>query len=217
MSEIIAAAWVQVRDRRVLVVRATGSDAFYLPGGKPEPGETYAESAAREVGEEVGIVLDPADLTLFTEIVAPAHNRPPGTQVRLICFVSCRPHDANAAPANARPVNAGPEDAGPEDVGSEDVGSEDVGSEDVGSEDVGSEDVGPEDAGDGTAGAGTADDGAAGSRAASHWAAGTGTGVEPVPANEIAELDWFTSAQAARCAPAIQLLLAELVVAGLID
>jgi 8-oxo-dGTP diphosphatase len=83
---IIATAWVCVRDRRVLVVRPHYTDAFYLPGGKPETGETYAEAAAREVHEEVGIVLDPADLTLFTEIVAPAHNRPPGTTVRLICY-----------------------------------------------------------------------------------------------------------------------------------
>lgn len=130
---VIATAWVCVRDRRVLVVRPASSDAFYLPGGKPEPGETYAEAAAREVGEEVGIVLDPAGLTPFTEIVAPAHNRPAGTKVRLICFTGGKTDD------------------------------------------------------------------------------------EPAVAAEIAELAWFTSADSARCAPAIRLLVAELVTAGLID
>ncbi|WP_312034599.1 NUDIX domain-containing protein [Actinoplanes sp. TBRC 11911] len=133
MSQVIAAAWVCVRDRRVLVVRATDSDAFYLPGGKPEPGETYAEAAAREVKEEVGLVLDAASLRLFRDIVAPAHNRPPGTTVRLICFTG-----------------------------------------------------------------------------------GTHDG-EPRPDAEIAELDWFTSADSARCAPAIRVLLDELVAAALID
>ena len=132
---VVAAAWVCVRDRRVLVVRAGDSDAFYLPGGKPEPGETDAQAAAREVYEEVGLPIDPATLRLFRTIDAPAHNRPPGTRVRLICFVSDRP----------------------------------------------------------------------------------GTPGDPVPANEIAELAWFTSADSARCAPAIQLVLAELVTAGLID
>jgi 8-oxo-dGTP diphosphatase len=83
---VVAAAWVHVRDRRVLTVRATGSDAVYLPGGKPEPGETDAEAAAREVGEEVGLIVDPADLSPYVTIDAPAHNRPPGTRVRLVCF-----------------------------------------------------------------------------------------------------------------------------------
>jgi 8-oxo-dGTP diphosphatase len=129
---IIAAAWVEVRERRVLVVRAAGSDAFYLPGGKPEPGETFAVAAAREVREEVG--LDVGGLVPFTEIVAPAHNRPPGTEVRLVCFTG-----------------------------------------------------------------------------------GDAGGKEPEPANEIAELAWFTSADADRCAPAIRLLLDELVAADLID
>jgi 8-oxo-dGTP pyrophosphatase MutT (NUDIX family) len=130
---VIASAWVWVRDRRVLVVRPSRSDAFYLPGGKPEPGETYADAAAREVGEEIGVAVDAADLSLLTEIVAPAHNRPAGTEVRLICF-----------------------------------------------------------------------------------AGGTPDG-EPKAANEIAELAWFASSQAGRCAPAIRLLIAELVTADLID
>lgn len=132
-SQVIASAWVCVRDRRVLVVRPAGSDAFYLPGGKPEPDETYAEAAAREVREEVGIGLDAADLTLFTEIRAPAHNRPAGTVVRLICFTGGKTDD------------------------------------------------------------------------------------EPVPANEIAELAWFGTAETGRCAPAIRLLVAELAAAGRID
>ncbi|WP_203826939.1 NUDIX hydrolase [Actinoplanes palleronii] len=135
MSDVVAAAWVHVRKRRVLVVRAFDSDAFYLPGGKPEEGETDAEAAAREAEEEVGVALAADGLRHFRTINAPAHNRPPGTQVRLVCFLG--------------------EPASPD--------------------------------------------------------------ISPAPANEIAELAWFTSADAPRCAPAIRLLLTELVTADLID
>jgi 8-oxo-dGTP diphosphatase len=130
---VIAAAWVLVRDRRVLVVRAHGSDAFYLPGGKPEPGESYAQAPAREVLEEVGMVVDPAALTSFADFVAPAHNRPPGTRVRLVCFEGGDP------------------------------------------------------------------------------------GGDPKPENEIAELAWFAQSDAQRTAPAIRLVLAQLLSEGRID
>ncbi|WIM98283.1 NUDIX domain-containing protein [Actinoplanes oblitus] len=135
MSDVVAAAWVWVRKRQVLVVRAFASDAFYLPGGKIEAGETPAEAAAREAREEVGIPVPAAGLRLFRTIDAPAHNRPPGTRVRLITFLG--------EPGIPDPV--------------------------------------------------------------------------PAAANEIAELAWFTSADTVRCAPAIQLLLDELVAADLID
>jgi 8-oxo-dGTP diphosphatase len=131
VPEIVASTWVCVRDRRLLVVRSAGNDAFYVPGGKVEPGETLAEAAAREVKEETGISLAAGELRPFSEIVAPAYGRP-GTNVRLVSFT---------APSDE----------------------------------------------------------------------------EPQPRAEIAEIAWFTSADAGRCAPAIRLLVAELAAAGLID
>jgi hypothetical protein len=86
------------------------------------------------VREEVGMTVDPSALKLFADFVAPAHNRPPGTQVRLICFQG-----------------------------------------------------------------------------------GGEPGGEPKPASEIAELAWFAQKDAQRTAPAIRLVLAQLVSEGRID
>ena len=130
--EIVAVAWVAVRDRRMLVARAAGRDAFYLPGGKPEPGETFADAAVRETFEETGVRLDAADLSHYADFHAPAHGQGPDTDVRLICFT------------------------------------------------------------------------------------GPGSGA-PAASNEIEELAWFTTADAPRCAPAVQQLLARLHDDDLID
>ncbi|MET9178924.1 hypothetical protein ABZX88_11945 [Kitasatospora aureofaciens] len=38
-------AWIQVEHGRLLATRTHGRELFYLPGGKPEPGELVRELA----------------------------------------------------------------------------------------------------------------------------------------------------------------------------
>jgi 8-oxo-dGTP diphosphatase len=59
---------------RLLTVRKRGTSMFMHPGGKPESGETAAQTAARELAEEVGIVLDPRELQLMGVWIADAAN-----------------------------------------------------------------------------------------------------------------------------------------------
>ena len=47
---------------RLLLVRKRGTTVWMQPGGKPEPGETAAETLARELLEELGAHVEPADL-----------------------------------------------------------------------------------------------------------------------------------------------------------
>jgi 8-oxo-dGTP diphosphatase len=57
---------------RLLTVRKRGTGMFMHPGGKPEPGESAVQAAARELAEEVGIVVDPRELRLMGTWIADA-------------------------------------------------------------------------------------------------------------------------------------------------
>ncbi|WP_461189222.1 NUDIX hydrolase [Arthrobacter sp. Z4-13] len=59
---------------RLLTVRKRGTSMFMHPGGKPEAGETAVQTAARELAEEVGIVVDPRELQLMGVWIADAAN-----------------------------------------------------------------------------------------------------------------------------------------------
>lgn len=72
----VAAVAIRDAEGRVLVVRKRGTDRYMLPGGKIEPGESPAETAVRELREEVGITLEPSRLTVLGDWTAPAANEP---------------------------------------------------------------------------------------------------------------------------------------------
>ena len=50
-----AGVWITNEDGEVLLVRNEGDDGWSDPGGKAEPGESFAEAAVREVEEETGV------------------------------------------------------------------------------------------------------------------------------------------------------------------
>ncbi len=92
----VAAVVLRDDDGRVLNVRKRGTTMFMLPGGKPEPGETPSQTAVREIAEELGIVLDEAELILLGEFEAPAANEP-GHVVRSTVFTHPGRHDPSIA------------------------------------------------------------------------------------------------------------------------
>ncbi len=61
---VVSAVTLHDAEGRVLTVRKRGTQAFMQPGGKPEAGEGSAACALREVEEELGLTLDPAQLEL---------------------------------------------------------------------------------------------------------------------------------------------------------
>lgn len=71
---VVSAVCVFDEAGRLLTVRKQGTDRFMHPGGKPEPGETAAETASRELLEEVGIAIAPEELLPMGVWLAEAAN-----------------------------------------------------------------------------------------------------------------------------------------------
>ena len=84
------------RDRCVLITRRTAGShlagLWEFPGGKVEAGEMSIVAAARELREETGIVLDPADLAPLITIEHTYADR----AVRLHVFVATMSFDERA-------------------------------------------------------------------------------------------------------------------------
>ncbi|TLP96383.1 NUDIX domain-containing protein [Nesterenkonia salmonea] len=70
----VAAVVVLDRFHRVLTVRKEGTDRFMQPGGKPELHESPQQTAVREVSEEIGLHLEPAQLVDMGTFRAQAAN-----------------------------------------------------------------------------------------------------------------------------------------------
>ena len=75
---VVAAALSHADGRVLLQQRPTGkahAGLWEFPGGKVEPGETPEAALARELAEELGIVVDPAAIEPATFVSVPAGGR----------------------------------------------------------------------------------------------------------------------------------------------
>jgi len=81
-------AWVRVEHGRILCTRSRGKDAFYIPGGKLEPGESELDALLREIKEELAVDLIPATVRPFGTYRAQAHAHADGVAVVMSCYTA---------------------------------------------------------------------------------------------------------------------------------
>lgn len=89
----VSAAVITDAAGRVLFVRKRGTSVFMQPGGKPEPGESAAEALARELEEEIGLVVAPEALEPWGTFEADAANEPGHRVVAEVFAVSAEPDE----------------------------------------------------------------------------------------------------------------------------
>jgi 8-oxo-dGTP pyrophosphatase MutT (NUDIX family) len=74
-NKIDKLGWIYIENKKLLAVRSRGKDAFYMPGGKREPGETDEQALIREVKEEISIAIVPGSLKPMGKFEALAHGK----------------------------------------------------------------------------------------------------------------------------------------------
>lgn len=84
-TSIQTAGLVVVRDNKLLLAYSKNKNAWYLPGGKVDAGETSLQSLQREVWEELTLQIEEAELSYYGHITAPAY----GENVNIIMEQDC--------------------------------------------------------------------------------------------------------------------------------
>lgn len=79
-------AWIYIKNKKILFTRSKGKDAWYIPGGKREAGETDKEALVREVKEELMVDLISSTISYLDTFKAQAHGKPKGVFVKMTCY-----------------------------------------------------------------------------------------------------------------------------------
>lgn len=88
MKTIDKIAWIRFEDGKILGTRSRGKDAYYLPGGKRESGESDVETLVREISEELDVVIPPGSAIHAGTFQAQADGRESDVEVRMTCYTA---------------------------------------------------------------------------------------------------------------------------------
>lgn len=86
MKQIDKLAWIEIKDKTILLTKSYGKDVFYIPGGKREIGESDEQALLREISEELTVAIDKTTLTPIGVFEAQAHGQLEGVTVKMTCY-----------------------------------------------------------------------------------------------------------------------------------
>lgn len=86
MKQIDKLAWIELKDKTILMTKSYGKEIFYIPGGKRENGETDEQALLREVYEELNVLINERTLEYIGVFEAQAHGQPEGVTVKMTCY-----------------------------------------------------------------------------------------------------------------------------------
>lgn len=86
MNHIDKLAWIFIENNKLLCAKSKGKEAFYIPGGKRDAGETDQQALIREIKEELSVDLQPETLRFAGTFLAQADQKADGTVVKITCY-----------------------------------------------------------------------------------------------------------------------------------
>ena len=86
LNTLPTAGLIIVHHRALLLAYSNNKQAWYLPGGKIDAGETAKQALLREIHEELVLDLDAEQVHFYTHISAPAYEEIPAVMMAQDCF-----------------------------------------------------------------------------------------------------------------------------------
>lgn len=87
MQKIYTAGLITLKNNKLLLAYSNNKQAWYLPGGKLDEGESSKEALIREIKEELNVNLDPDKLQFIYHISAQAYGQNPPKIMEQDCFI----------------------------------------------------------------------------------------------------------------------------------